>query len=147
MRIHIITTPNREKVSFSYQHRLADILHKWLDINGNVILHSFSWLLNAEVIKGGLSYPNGSKFFIGFHDSTHLQQIVDSIMSNVDLCYGMKVIDVRIEENPDLTYKTLFRCASPIFIRRNEDDAETNYTYHDENAGQLMEETLQRKME
>jgi CRISPR-associated endoribonuclease Cas6 len=53
---------------------------------------------------------------------------------------------VTIKTNPDLTHKTLFRCASPIFIRRDEDGRDIHYTYKDENAGKLLEETLRHKM-
>ncbi|MDR0725097.1 MAG: CRISPR-associated endoribonuclease Cas6 [Prevotellaceae bacterium] len=152
MRIHIKTTPNSEPVSFNYQPKLVGVLHKWLganELHGKPALHSFSWLLNAKVGKNGPDYPDGARLFISFYDDTYLKQVVKSIMDDVDMCYGMRVTDVTLEENPDLTNQTLFRCASPIFIRRL--DPETNkdihYTFENENAGNLLEETLLHKME
>jgi CRISPR-associated endoribonuclease Cas6 len=149
MRIHIRTTPNTESVSFNYQPKLVGVLHKWLganELHGKPALHSFSWLLNAKVNKSGPNYPNGANLFISFYDDTYLRQVVKSIMDNAEMCYGMRVTDVTIEDNPDLTNKTLFQCASPIFIRRVEDKNDTHYTFDDENSGKLLEETLLHKM-
>ncbi|MDR2408571.1 MAG: CRISPR-associated endoribonuclease Cas6 [Bacteroidales bacterium] len=152
MRIYVKTTPNKELVPFNYQSKLTGILHKWIGKNklhGKPALYSFSWLLNAEVNEDGLNYPNGARFFISFYDDMYLKQVVTSILSDTDMCFGMKVRDITIEEKPDLTNKTLFLCASPIFVRRL--DPETNkdihYTFKDENVGSLLEETLLRKME
>jgi CRISPR-associated endoribonuclease Cas6 len=150
MRIHIRTTPNKESVSFNYQPKLVGILHKWLgenELHGKPALHSFSWLLNSKIGAKGLNYPNGARLFISFHDDTYLRQVVKSIMSNAEMCYGMEAIEVTIEENPDLTNRTLFRSASPIFIRRMEDEKDIHYTFDNENSGKLLEETLLHKME
>jgi CRISPR-associated endoribonuclease Cas6 len=150
MRIHIRTTPNKALIPFNYQHKLVGVLHKWLGINelhGKPALHSFSWLLNAEVGKSGLDYPNGAELFISFHDDAHLRQVVKSIMSDGGMCYGMEVTEVMIEENPDLTDKTRFRCASPVFIRRFDDERDIHYTFENSECGKFMEETLLHKME
>jgi CRISPR-associated endoribonuclease Cas6 len=150
MRIHVRTTPNKEPVPFNYQPKLVGILHKWLglnDLHGKPALYSFSWLLHAKVDNDGLDYPSGAKFFISFHDDAYLRQVVKSIMSNAEMCYGMRVMDVMIEENPDLTTKTLFQCASPIFIRRWENEKDVHFTFEHENSGKFLEETLLHKME
>jgi CRISPR-associated endoribonuclease Cas6 len=152
MRIHIQTTSNKQLVPFNYQHKLVGILHKWLGANklhGTLALYSFSWLLSSEKDEKGLNYPNGAKLFVSFYDNNYLKQVVESIMSDVDMCYGMKVLTLTIEENPDLTNKTKFKCASPIFIRRFEfeNNIDNHYTFEDENAGKFLEETLLHKME
>jgi hypothetical protein len=69
-------------------------------------------LLNAKVGENGPDYPNGANLFISFYDDTYLKQGITSIMSNAEMCFGMKVLDVTIEENPDLTNKTLFQAVS-----------------------------------
>jgi CRISPR-associated endoribonuclease Cas6 len=150
MRIHLKTTPNKESVPFNYQHKMVGILHKWLglnDLHGNPALYSFSWLLNAKVNGQGLDYPSGAKFFISFHDETYLKKVVKTILEDPEMCYGISVTDVSIEENPDLADKTLFQCASPIFIKRFDGEKTVHYTFEDENAGKLLEETLLYKME
>ena len=152
MRIYVKTTPNKELVSFNYQSKLTGALHKWIgknELHGKPALYSFSWLFNAEANKEGLNYPNGAKFFISFHDEKYLKRVVSSILSDTDMCFGMKVIDITIEEKPDLTNKTLFLCASPIFVRRFEPETNMDiyYTFKDEKVGTLLEETLLHKME
>jgi CRISPR-associated endoribonuclease Cas6 len=150
MRIHLKTSPNKEIVPFNYQPKLVGVLHKWLGLNelhGNPALYSFSWLLNAKSSKEGLNYPNGAKFFISFYDDKYLKQVVKSIMNDAEMCYGMQVTDVTIEENPDLTDRSRFGCASPIFIRRFEKDEDTHYTFDNKDAGKFLKETLLHKME
>jgi CRISPR-associated endoribonuclease Cas6 len=103
-------------------------------------------LLNAHAGKSGLDYPNGAKFFLSFYDDTCTKQVIESILSNAEMCFGMRAVDVTIKENPDLTHQTLFQCASPFFIRRREGDRDIHYTYKDEDAGKFLEETLLHKM-
>jgi CRISPR-associated endoribonuclease Cas6 len=149
MRIHLNTNSNKELVSFNYQPKLVGVLHKWLGMNelhGNPALYSFSWLMNAEVRKQGLNYPDGAKLFMSFHHDEHLKQVVKSIMKYPEMCFGMKVVDVTIEENPELTERTVFHCASPVFIHRNEGEKNIHYTFADQDAGRLMEKTLLHKM-
>jgi CRISPR-associated endoribonuclease Cas6 len=150
MRIHLRTTPNKELVSFNYHHKLAGMLHKWLgknDLHGNPALYSFSWLLNAKTTENGLNFPAGARLFISFYDDIYLEQVVKSILNDTEMCFGMNVMDMTVEENPDLTNKTLFQCASPIFIRRYEEDKDIHYTYENKESGKFMRETLFRKME
>jgi CRISPR-associated endoribonuclease Cas6 len=116
------------------------------ELSGKPALYSFSWLLNAKVSENALDYPNGAKFFISFHNDVDLKQVVKSIMNNAEMCFGMEITDMTIEENPDLTNKTLFQCASPIFICRPGSDKNIHYTFNDENAGKFLEETLLHKM-
>jgi CRISPR-associated endoribonuclease Cas6 len=150
MRIYIETTPNKEILPFNYQSKMAGALHKWLgknDLHGKLSLYSFSWLLNAKAKKNGLNFPDGARFFFSFYNDAYLKQVVTSIMSDPDMCCGMKVRNITIEEKPDLTNRTVFLYASPIFIRREEGDEDVHYTFKDENAGKLLEETLLHKME
>ena len=150
MRIHIRTTPNREFVKFNYQPKMVGVLNKWLganELHGKPALYSFSWLLNAKTIENGLNYPGGARFFISFHDDIYLKQVVSTMMRDAEMFCGMKVTDVTIEENPDLSNKTRFQCASPIFIRRYTEIKDIHYTYENEESGQFLTETLSHKME
>lgn len=149
MRIHIRTTPNTEKVDFNYQHKLVGVLHKWLgsnDLHGKISLYSFSWLMNARSTEGGLNYPEGATFFVSFYEDQYLKQIIRTILDDPEMCYGMRVLDVTVEEEPDFLERTLFRTASPIFIRRYDEEKNKHYTYEDKESGELMKETLLHKM-
>jgi CRISPR-associated endoribonuclease Cas6 len=149
MRIHIQTTPNREVVPFSHQHKLVGTIHKWLgpnDLHGTPALYSYSWLQQGRKAEGGLNFPHGARFFISFYNDAYLKQVVKSIMSDTGMCFGMEVTDVSIEENPDLKDKNLFQCGSPIFIQRYEGDRNIHYTYQDPGAGAFLAETINHKM-
>lgn len=149
MRIHIKTTSNTEKVDFNYQHKLVGVLHKWLgsnDLHGKISLYSFSWLMNARPAEGGLNYPDGASFFISFYEDQYLKQIIRTILDDPEMCYGMRALDVTVEEEPDFSERTLFRTASPVFIRRFDEKKNKHYTYEDNESGELMKETLLHKM-
>lgn len=151
MRLHIKTTPNDELIWFNYQPKLTGAIHKWMGkdnpIHGKPALHSFSWLREEEAQEGGLNFPRGSNFFISFHEDGLLKQVLKSIRKDPALFYGMEVKEVSIEENPDLTHKTFFRYASPIFIRRSIGDKDEHYTFEDKMVGDLLGETLSNKMQ
>lgn len=150
MRIHLKTTPNKEPISFSYQSKLAGCLHKWLGnnhIHGKLAFHSFSWLKGSIFINGALKFPNGASFFISFHDSSQIQQIVKSILNDPSMFGGMLVTDVDLEPDPDLQSRELFKVASPVFIRRMEGLNDIHYTYEYEGCGKLLVETMKNKMQ
>lgn len=144
------TTPCKEKVSFNYQPNLVGALHKWIGPNvlhGKLSLYSFSWLMNAKVAEGGLTFPDGARFFISFHEEAYLKRVLQSMMKDPAVCFGMNVTDVEIEEEPNLKGRDLFRCASPIFVKRPEGEREHHYTFHDDRAGDFLTETLLHKMD
>lgn len=150
MRIHLKTTRNKEVVPFNYQHKIVGVLHKWLgsnDLHDKISLYSFSWLMNAKSTTGGLNYPNGTTFFISFYENQYLKQVIKAILDDPEMCYGIQVIDVTIEEEPDFSNKIRFRQGSPIFIHRYEGENNKHYTYEDKEAGELMKETLLHKMQ
>lgn len=149
MRIHLQTTPNKEKIPFNYQHKLVGVLHKWLgtnDLHGKISLYSFSWLMNARPKGDGLDYPQGASLFISFYEDQYLKQVVRTILDDPEMCYGLSVVDITIEEQPDLTNRNQFKVASPIFIQRHHDKKSKHYTYNDAEAGELLKETLLHKM-
>ena len=151
MRIHIKTTPNKGLVPFNYQSKMVGVLHKWIGLNelhGNPALYSFSWLLNAKPREDGLNYPDGAKFFISFHDNDYLKQVIKTILQDPEMFLGLKVLDITIQEEPDLTNQTLFQCASPIFLRYSTNgETYKHYTFKDEESGKLLTEKLLFKME
>lgn len=150
MRINLKTTPSQEGISFNYQPKLVGVLHKWLgpnEIHGRLSMHSFSWLMGGNTTHNGIVFDKGAKFFISFHDPDKIRQIVRTILEDPVMFGGMVVTDVSIQEDPDLSNCEFFRIGSPVFIqRRLENGKNRHYTYEDEEAGRLLEETLKHKM-
>lgn len=98
--------------------------------------------------NNGISFEKGAKWFISFYDENNIKQIIKSILNDPFMFCGFKVVDVTIEETPDLTDRELFYVASPIFIKRKIEgiEKEQYYFFHDKIAGELMKETLLHKM-
>lgn len=152
MRIYLKTSCNDEVVSFDYQKYLVGVLHKWLGTNSehdSISLYSFSWLHHGIKSKNGLDFPNGASWFISFYEDAKVKHIISSILKKPEMFAGMKVVDISIEETPNLESRSLFYLGSPIFIKRIDLDSKKtqHYTFDDSLSSQLMKETLMHKME
>ena len=151
MRINLKTTPSQMCIPFNYQPKLVGTLHKWLgpnDIHGKLAMHSFSWLMGGSTTTNGIVFDNGARFFISFHDTDRIRQIVRTILEDPVMFEGLIVTDVSIQPDPDLSNCEFFKIGSPVFIqRRLEDGSNKHYTYEDTVAGNLLEETLRHKMQ
>lgn len=152
MRLNIKTSPNNRIVPFDYQNKLVGVLHKWIgenDIHNLISLYSFSWLYNGIRNSEGLNFKNGASWFISFHDDSKLKIILSSILEKPEMFYGMRVVDVSIEDTPDLSNRELFYLSSPILIKyRNKETGKiTHYTYEDKEASELLKSTLLHKMQ
>lgn len=106
MRLHISLTPNKEKVSFDYQHKLAGVFHKWLgrnELHDKISLYSLSWLEGGKVIGNFLDFPNGANFFVSFYEELYAKQLIKGILSEPITFNGMIVSDVVIQETPSFS--------------------------------------------
>lgn len=150
MRIDIKTTPNTEPVPFDYQQKMVGTIHKWIgknSIHDKISLYSFSWLNGATVKDGFLQFSHGANFFLSFYDEDIIKRIIKTILDDPNMFCGMSVIDIRIDDEPDLNQRELFYCASPILIKRRlADGTIKQYNYNDSQANQFMKETLLSKM-
>ena len=152
MRIHLKTTANENLVPFDYQNKIVGTLHKWLGENEEhnlMSLYSFSWLHGSVREQNGLNFPKGASWFISFYDDTKVKKIVSDILKEPEMFAGMRVIDVVIEETPDLSSRELFYLGSPIFIKRATIPGGKiqYYTFDDVQSSELMKNTLIHKME
>jgi CRISPR-associated endoribonuclease Cas6 len=69
-----------------------------------------------------------------------IQGLVKGIMDQPDIAFGMKVTEVTIQQDPDLSNVDRFPVASPVFIKRTENNRERHYLYSDPEAGKLLTE-------
>lgn len=150
MRIQIKTTSNIEPVPFDYQQKMVGAIHKWIgknSIHDKISLYSFSWLNGAKVENGFLQFSHGATFFLSFYDEDVIKQIIKTILNDPTMFCGMSVIDIRINDAPDLEQRDVFYCASPILIKRRlVDGTIKQYNYNDNQANQFLKETLLSKM-
>lgn len=149
MRIYLQTTQNTSIIPYDHQQKLVGVLHKWLgtnELHGKISLYSFSRLMNVVQVKDGLDFPNGAKMFISFYEVEYLKQIVATILDDPEMFCGLKVTNVTIEETPDLSKVNLFKVASPILAKWSAEEVCKHYTYDDAESGEIMKETLRKKM-
>ncbi len=150
MRLHFNLTSNTETVPFDYQHFLIGTFHKWMGwnkIHDEISLYSLSWLQGGKMVNDGFSFPNGAKWFISFWDEEVGKQLIMSAMKEPDVCCGMKVKEIQIQENPNFSGREKFITASPILIRKYDENRNAKHlTTKDEEADYLLTETLKKKL-
>jgi len=125
MRLHFNLTQNTETVPFDYQHFLIGTFHKWMgwnEIHDELSLYSLSWLQGGKMVEGGFDFPNGAKWFISFWDETIGKQLIMSAMKNPDVCCGMIVKEIQMQNTPQFGIKERFNVSSPVFIRKYDEN-------------------------
>lgn len=150
MRIHLKLTSNTETVPYNYQGHLVERFHHWLgknDVHDELSLYSLSWLWGRTATgKNGFNFRHGATWFISAFDDELIKKLIDSIMKNPDLAFGMSVQELSMQLTPKFQEKAHFRVASPVFIKRNIEDAQKFYYHSDKEANALLTETLQNKL-
>ena len=149
MRIHIKTTGSTELLPFNYQPILTGAIHKWLDKNilhSNISLYSFSWLNGGTASKSGIKFNEGASFFISVYDGRVLEKIIGGIKNDPIIAKGLKVVEVVLQENPVFYNETVFFAASPVLVKRTEDNQEIHYTWNNLRSDNLLTETMKNKL-
>lgn len=151
MRLHLKLTPNTEPVPFNYQHQLTGALHKWLgenDLHDKISLYSFSWLRGkADRVNGGLNFPQGVRWFISFWEDEHTNKLKDGILTEPNVCYGMKVTKIKEQKIPEFGDGYRFKVASPVLVRSNQDDGSRKHLlYKDKEADKILTKRMRAKL-
>jgi len=149
MRVHIQFSKPNEIVPFNHQEILTGAFHKWIGINNihnDISLYSFSRLNGGRIKEKGLSFPQGAKWFISVYDKELFKKLLSGIVDSPELNWGMRVLDFFVQPEPDFTYQSEFKVASPIFIKRNTENGQKHYLFNEAKSSILMTETLQHKM-
>ena len=149
MRIHLKTTSSEETIPFNYQPLLTGALHKWLgknEFHDDLSLYSFSWLQGGESNKYGLKFENGAYFFISAHDNSLIKSIIEGVQNDPFIANGLKVTEIIMQENPDFKEQQVFFAASPVLIKRTENDKINHYSFNNSISDKYLTETLKHKL-
>lgn len=151
MRLHINIKGSGKLIPFQHQKLLAGTVYKWLgktDHHGSVSLYSYSRLEKLEKTEHGLMVNHYSSMYFSSHNPELIKQLIRGIQTDNSMFYGLKAVDLVIENDPDLTHRTLFQIGSPIFIKRKSADGKSiDFVYYtDSEAGVLLQATLLTKM-
>ncbi len=150
MRIHFFLTTNTHTVPFDYQRFLIGVFHKWMGwntIHDEISLYSLSWLQGGKMVKEGFNFTNGAKWFVSFWNENMAKQLIMNAMKNPEVCCGMQVKEIQIQDTPQFGSKEKFIASSPIFIRKYDENRKAiHLTYKDKDADIYLSETLYKKM-
>jgi CRISPR-associated endoribonuclease Cas6 len=149
MRIHLKIKTENKVIPFNHQQFLVGTIHKWIgknDEHGKVSLYSFSQLEGGRATQNGLLFEGFTSFFFSSYHVDLIKKLITGIQSEPSMFHGLTVLEIVIQEDPDLTARSLFFAASPIFIKRRIDDRVNHIRFNDPLAGSFLKETLQTKM-
>lgn len=150
MRLNFSITPNSVVVPFNYQHILIGAFHKWMGwnkIHDGISLYSLSWLQGAKLEKNGFHFPNGATWFISFWKNDIGKQLIEGIMIDPQICWGMAVKEIQIQKDPEFGEKEKFKVATPVLIRKyDKNRIATHLTFECDEANYLLTKALKMKM-
>jgi CRISPR-associated endoribonuclease Cas6 len=149
MRIHLKIKTTNGVIPFDHQPFLTGTIHKWLGWNeehGEVSLYSFSQLEGGKATPKGLRFERGTSFFFSTYNSDLIKKLIGGIQADPTLFHGLTVLEIIIQEDPDLSDRELFFVASPIFIKRRNGEKVDHIIYNDHRANACLKETLLSKM-
>lgn len=149
MRIHIKLTRNVEIVPFNYQQNLVGCLHKWLgrnDLHDKQSMYSISWLSAGKRKGDGLNFENGASWFISSPDSGFLKRIIKGIQQDSNVAFGMKVVELTIQQTPKFSEEEKFYTPTAILIARTIGKNKKQYGFNDESVNEILTETFRSKL-
>lgn len=151
MRLHFNLSPNQEPVPFDYQHFLTGAFNKWLgdnDQHDEISLYSLSWLYHGFSRNGALEFPKGAGWFISVHDESLISKITDNILTQPDVCCGMRVIKIVQQDTPQFGDYWAFKVGSPVLAKSKMIEGKVkHYLFSDEEADEVLTATLRHKMD
>lgn len=147
MRVYIKLNANKTLINYNYQELLTGVIHKWLgednEIHGKSAKFCFSWLQNTKADKSGIRLTNDSYFFIGAYNSEIIKRIMRGVLESPEMFNGVSVKEVILQEPPVFKEVEHFLMASPIFLKRKED--EKHLTFEDEEFEEALNNNCETK--
>ncbi len=148
-------SPNRQPVSFNYNHLLTGVLHRWLGPNtlhDGLSLYSVGSLQGGGAREGALAFPRGATWHISAPDTPDggklLRHIAAAALQASSVCCGMEVVEVSSQSTPQFGPRRVFRADSPVFIRGDKDgDNDPHILFDDPRAADYLTKTLHHKLD
>lgn len=148
MRAYIRFKGSKALIRYNYQELLTGVIHKWIgennDIHGKSSRISFSWIQNTRASKEGINLTPVSYFFISAFDSEIIKMITKGILKSPEMFNGISAKEIILQESPHFNEVEHFLMASPIFLKRRENDK--HLTYLDEEFENALNENCKIKL-
>ena len=149
MRLHLYIESACLPVPFNHLHQLTGAIHKWIgrnDIHDQLSLYSFSWLYGGQAQDNHLIFSSGAQLTINSYDGKLLAALIKGIQKDPYINFGLSVSEINIYETPKFNHEEIFHLASPILIKRRQDNKIIHYTYDNPLTDQLLTDTLKIKL-
>lgn len=149
MRLYFELTPNTEPVPWDYQHFLIGALHKWLgrnEMHDGVSLYSMSWLTGGQRKGNSLVFPKGASWFVSCYQIEIVKKLLGSVLTDPDVCCGMKVVGVRLVEPPEFKDQQRFLVSTPVLVRHFDGQKIRHLTFNEVESDRLLTQTLHTKL-
>ncbi len=149
MRLHFDLSPNTEPVPFEYQHLLIGAFHKWLgpnELHDDISLYSLSWLSGGKKDKDVLDFSQGAKWFISCWQEELANKVMRGLLSQPDVCYGMRITDVQMENTPKFGPLQKFFTATPVLVKKYDGEGIKHLLFSDSGADDALTATLKTKL-
>lgn len=149
MRIHLKLTPNKQPVPFDHLQFLVGAFHKWVgenNIHDELSLYSLSWLKDGKKDKNGLSFPNGTKWFMSAYDDKLIKKIITGIRNEPEVCCGMSVKEIVLEQTPTFESKKIFIVNSPVLVRELIEKEQKHLSFSELKADEVLTNVLKSKL-
>lgn len=153
MKLFLQISPSKTLVPFDHLPVLVGTFHKWAGADNifhdKISLYSFSWLKGgkANQDKTGLRFPNGAHWIIGIYDDSLTKKVLQGILKDPTINYGMTVRDVVLQEAPYFGTSKVFNVASPVLAKRKREDGSTHHClYYEPEADEVLTRVLHAKL-
>ena len=149
MRLHIKISSGNKLVPFNYQPALAGAIHKWIgknELHDKTSMYSFSWLKGGRKNSDGLIFENETSFEFSAHDNGLIKSVVKGIQIDPVINYGLEVSEIVIQETPKFSNRESFFVASPVLVKRTEQEREIHFSYDQLETDKLLTETMKTKL-
>lgn len=149
MRICIRIQSERMPVPFNIQPIITGAIHKWIgpnELHNKTSMYSFSWLNGGRKKADHLIFEDETSFEFSAHDNDLIKKMISGIQRDPSINFGLVVSDISIQENPVFSNKHSFFVASPVLVKRTEQERELHYTYEQLETDILLSETLKTKL-
>lgn len=152
MRLHLKLSVNKQPVPFAYQHQLTGAFHKWMgqgnDLHDTISLYSLSWLHEGHAQRGNLEFPRGARWSISLYDDSLINLLVDRMLRDPEVCYGMHVMQIEQQATPLFGNRHVFKTGSPVLARAKEEEGKSKHLiFSDPESDKVLTATLRHKMD
>lgn len=149
MRMHLKLTANKQPVPFDHLTFLVGAFHKWVgenDIHNDLSLYSLSWLKGGKGNKKGLSFPNGTTWFISAFDESLIKKIIAGIRNSPEVCCGMIVQEIVLQQTPTFESERIFTVNSPVLVKQLVEKEQKHLSFSELKADEILTNILKSKL-